>query len=159
MYRSLVVNYHVWRQVHSKNCSMSVAWMDYKKAFNSVPHNWILEYLSLFQFPSVLVDCVRKLLIMWLTPPFLQLPHSDRVELCTVSVNFGIFQGDTLSPLLFCLTLNPLSYLLDHLDGYRVSSKLSLTHLLYMDNMHNKAGLSQLLVVVQKFSAGICMDC
>jgi len=138
---------------------MSVAWMDYKKAFDSVPHNWILECLSLFHFPSVLVDCVRKLLPMWRTTLFFQLPHSNRVELCTVSINCGIFQGDTLSPLLFCLALNPLSYLLDHLDGYRVSSESSLTHLLYMDNMYNKAGLSQLLVVVQKFSAGICMDC
>jgi len=52
--------------------------------------------------------------------------HSTPIHLSTVSIKCGIFQGDTLSPLLFCLALNPLSYLLDQLDGYKVS---------YMDDL------------------------
>lgn len=51
----------------------------------------------------------------------LQMPHSVSVKLLEVSVQCGIFQGDTLSPLLFCIALNPLSTLLDSLPGYQVT--------------------------------------
>ena len=52
----------VYHQVR-RNCrSLSVAWVDYRKAFDSVPHNWILECLNLFQFPSILIDCLRQLI-------------------------------------------------------------------------------------------------
>ena len=46
----LLLTNHVWHQVCSKNCSMSVAWIDCMKAFDLVPHNWILECLSLLNF-------------------------------------------------------------------------------------------------------------
>ena len=70
--------------------------------------------------------------------------------------------GDTLSPLLFCLVLNPLSYLLDSLDGYRISSELRLTHLLYMDDLKLFAriddDLQKMTGVVQEFSDTIRMS-
>ena len=47
---------------------------------------------------------------------FLQLPGSVQVELMDVSVRCGIYQGDSLSPLLFCISLTPLSLLLDSLN-------------------------------------------
>ena len=71
---------------------------------------------------------------MWRTTLFLRLPDSAVLHLSEVSVKCGIFQGDTLSPLLFCLALNPLSYLLDNLRGYKISETVNLTHLMYMDD-------------------------
>ena len=53
--------------------------------------------------------------------------NSAATPLSEVSVKCGIFQGDTLSPLLFCLALNPLSYLLYNLKGYKISSTMNLT--------------------------------
>ena len=117
-----------------------------------MPHNWILECLSLFQFPSILIDCLRQLIPLWHTTLFLQLPNSAPAEISTVSVKCGIFQVDTLSPLLFFLALNPLSYLLDRLDGYRVSTNMYLTHLLYMDDLklfaRNDVDLQKLMDLV-----------
>ena len=90
------------------------------------------------------------------------MPNTTPVQLPTVSVRCGIFQGDTLSPLLFCLTLNPLSYLLDRLDGYKVSSDVYLTHLLYMDDLklfaRNDESLYKLVDTVQRFSDAIQMS-
>jgi len=34
---------------------------------------------------------------------------SESIDVGQVSINCGIFQGDSLSPLLFCIALNPLS--------------------------------------------------
>ena len=35
----LLLNSQIWHQVKSKNRSLSIAWLDYRKAFDSVPHN------------------------------------------------------------------------------------------------------------------------
>jgi len=108
----LLLTNGVWRQVRSRNRSLSVAWINYRKAFDSVPHNRLLECLQLFQFPPVLQTCLERLVPLWRTALFIQLPSCEPKYLSDVSVRRGIFQGDTLSPLLFCLSLNPFSYLL-----------------------------------------------
>jgi len=67
-----------------------------------------------------------------------------------------------LSPLLFCLSLNPLSYLLDELSGYRVVNSSTVTHLLYMDDLKlfapNDAGLQTSIDLVEMLSADIRMS-
>ena len=111
------------------------AWIDYRKAFDSVPRNWLLECLCLFMVSPVLVRCFERLLLLWRTTLFLHLPSAAPQQLATSSIRCGIFQGDTLSPLLFCLSLNPLSYLLDTMERYKISSTIDLTPLMYMDDI------------------------
>ena len=38
----LLLNSRIWHQVKTNNHSLSVVWLDYRKAYDSVPHNWIL---------------------------------------------------------------------------------------------------------------------
>ena len=87
---------------------------------------------------------------LWETFLFLCLPDKDPLKLSNVSVKCGIYQGDTLSPLMFCLCLNPLSYMLDGLKGCKMSSTGNLTHLLYMDDIklfaQNDAGLQKMWI-------------
>jgi len=109
----LLLTNQIWHQVHSENRSLSVTWIDYKKVLDSVPHNWIIECLHLFNFLPTLICCLQHLMPLWRTALFLQLPHATPVQLSSVSVKCGIYLGDTLSPLLFCLALNPMSHLLD----------------------------------------------
>ena len=158
----LLLANNVWHQIRCKNQSLSVAWIDYRKAYDSVPHNWLLECLRLFKFPPVLVSCIERPALMWKTTLFLHLFSEEPRFLSVVSVRCGIFQGDTLSPLLFCLSLNPLCYLLDELSGYKVTTTTTLTHLLYMDDLKlfatNDVGLQRLIDVVQMFSADIRMN-
>ena len=50
----LLLNSDLWCQVKSKNRSLAVAWLDYRKAYDSVPHNWIIRCLRLFHIhPTV----------------------------------------------------------------------------------------------------------
>ena len=58
----LLLTNSVWHQVKSKNRSLAVAWIDYRKAYDSVPHNWLLECLHSFHFPPMLVACLERLL-------------------------------------------------------------------------------------------------
>ena len=87
---------------------------------------------------------------------FLQLPGHSPLELTDVSINCGIYQGDSLSPLLFCISLTPLSLLLDSLNGYQVTGSKQINHLLYMDDLKlfakNDSQLGILLRTVKMFS-------
>ena len=74
--------------------------------------------LKLFQFHPVIVACIAHLLPLWRTTLYLNTPGCSLRKLSVASVRCGIFQGDTLSPLLFCIILTPLSLLLDRFDGY-----------------------------------------
>ena len=62
--------------------------------------------------------------------------HCDGNFKANVHIKCGIFQGDCLSPLLFCLALNPLSELIKATScGYKLKSNLLVQHLLYMDDL------------------------
>lgn len=51
-------------------------------------------------------------------------------------VRYGIMQGDTLSPPLFCCNLIPMSYRLRHdVPVYRMSNGLGISHILYMEDL------------------------
>ena len=45
-----------------------MAWIDYKKAYDMVPHSWIIEYLHLFgvvdNIKSLLVNSMEKWKVM-----------------------------------------------------------------------------------------------
>ena len=48
----------------------------------------------------------------------------------------SMYQGDALSPLLFCIGLNPLSHIITKSGyGYRFPSGATIIHLLYMNHL------------------------
>ena len=89
------------------------------------------------------------------------MPACDPVVLAPVSIKCGIFQGDTFSPLLFCLSLTPLSMLLDPLSGYQATTTGKVNHLMYMDNLKlfakSDVHLERLLHNVYMFSNDVCL--
>jgi len=78
-----------------------MACVDFHKAHDSVLHDWIAYYLKLFDFHEKFLNHAMKL---WKTI----LTFKNEV-LGIININWGIFQGDALSPLLFVLALMPLS--------------------------------------------------
>ena len=109
-----------------------MAWIDYKKAYDMVPHSWIIECLDLFgvaeNIKSLLVNSMETWKVMLC---------SGNSELGEVEINRGIFQGDSLSPVLFVLALIPLSLILRKAKaGCEFSkSKEKINHLLFMDDL------------------------
>ena len=58
----------VIKEVKSRKNSLAMAWIDYKKTCDMVPHSWIIECLDLFgvaeNFKSLLVNSMEKCKVM-----------------------------------------------------------------------------------------------
>ena len=149
----LYIDRAVIKEVKSRNMNLAMAWIDYKKAYDMVPHSWIIECLDLFgvaeNIKSLLVNSMEKWKVMLC---------SGNSELGEVEIKRGIFQGDSLSP------LSPLSLILRKAKAaYEFSeSKEKINHLLFMDDLklysRSEKGLDSLVQTVRVFSEDIGME-
>ena len=128
----LYIDRAVIKEVKSRNKNLAMAWIDYKKAYDMVPHSWIIECFNLFgvaeNIKSLLVNSMEKWKVMLC---------SGNSELGEVEIKRGIFQGDPLTPLVFVLALIRLSLILRKAKAaYEFSeSKKKINHLLFMGDL------------------------
>ena len=88
--------------------NLPTAWIDYKKACDSIPHSWILKCLQMYKIHPVLITSIEETMSQWKTN--MTLIHKEGVlETGPIRIKRWIVQGDSLSPLLFTMSLNPLS--------------------------------------------------
>ena len=43
------------------------AWIDYKKAFASVPHSWIIKYMTLYKVHPMITNFIKSIMTRWKT--------------------------------------------------------------------------------------------
>ena len=117
----------------SKRQNKSMAWIDYRKAFDSVSHNWIIKSLELFKLSPIIVNFLKSSMLNWKTTLFLSHKFGN-LKFNPVEIKSGIFQGDSFSPLHFCLSLYPLTNEVNRtVYGYKIGKKI-INSLLYMDD-------------------------
>jgi len=89
---------------------------------------------------------------------------SQLMEIEDLRIQCGIFQGDSLSPLLFCICLLPLTEQLNKLNtAYEEhTTKTKISHLLYMDDLKliakSEEELQKQIQTVKTFSDDIHME-
>ena len=103
----LLIDKAITKDARMKCRNLNMAWVDYKKAYDMVPHSWILEVISMFGLADNICNLLSQSMNHWKTV----LSAGDQ-SLGTVDINRGIFQGDSLSPLLFIMIMAPLSMIL-----------------------------------------------
>jgi len=90
---------------------------------------------------------------------FLNIAVSNAVK--PIQLRRGIFQRDSLSPLLFCIALIPLTNELNRADcGYQVhGTERKISHLMYMDDLkllgRNENDLENEMKIVQTINKDI----
>ena len=121
----LLISKAILRECKSRKKSLSMAWIDYQKTFDRIPHIWIIKSLELIGINNKVIARMRL--------------HAENelIEAEGIKIQYGIFQGDSLSPLLFCICLIPLTQQLNRLntryEEHITNTKIS--HLLYMDDL------------------------
>lgn len=162
----LIIDSIVMKQTEKNRRNMHVTFIDYRKAFDMVPHSWLLEVLEIYKIHPVIRQFLAIAMQQWKTK--IHLKTSDgRLETDFIYIRRGIFQGDALSALWFCLSLNPLS---NALKGTNVGFQIKLdrrtlyilSHLMYVDDMKlygsTPAELKSLHQVTQQVSGDIQME-
>jgi len=155
----LLIDKAILKEVRAMKRNLSVCWIDYRKAYDMVPHSWILEMLDLVGVAGNVSGLLRTSMENWRTV----LTVNNEV-LGEIDINRGIFQGDSLSPLVFIICMIPLSILLRRENlGYAFGDEGQLVnHLLFMDDLKmfgkNKRELEALTELVRIFSRDIGME-
>lgn len=162
----LLIDLVVMKQAYKTNRNIYTAYIDYRKAFDSIPHSWLLEVLKIYKVNPTLIQFLQTALVHWEVTLKLRTTNVD-IATGPIRIRRGIFQGDSLSPLWFCLALNPLSNMLNERNGgYGIvkteNQTYRLTHLLYMDDLKIYSStaqqLKQNLTLVEMFSNDIRMS-
>ena len=153
----LLVDRAIAQDCKTRSTNLCTAWIDYKKAYDMMPHTWILECLDLYKINRTLTAFIKNSMGLWKTTL-----EANSQPIADVSIKCGIYQGDALSPLLFCIGLNPLSQIITKSGfGYRFRSGTTISHLLYMDDIKlyakNERDIDSLIHLTRIYSNDIGM--
>ena len=124
-----------------------------------VPHSWIKTILDWTGVADNIKALMKNSMEKWQTTL-----TSNGASLGEVKIKRGIFQGDSFSPLLFIMTMIPLTYFLRSSElGYRLKGqRQTVNHLFFMDDLKvygkDEQELERLLTVVKRYSDDIKMS-
>lgn len=132
--------------------TLSGAFIDMAKAFDTVPHELILASLYRRGLDAHFVKLVNNMYEGVHSRVYTYEGPTSKIGL-----KLGVKQGDPLSPLLFNLALDPLLFALDQYGrGVRVGGELSVTSLAYADDLvllsDSWSGMERNLAVLDIFS-------
>ena len=100
----LLIDKMVLSDCKRKHKSVAMAWVDYEKACDIVPHSWIIESLKMAQVEKNITS-LQKSMVSWKT-------ELTREMLCLVGNRQGIFQANSLSSLTLAVCTVPLTRIL-----------------------------------------------
>ena len=155
----LMIDKAILKNAKRRHANLAMGWIDYRKAYDMVPHSWITKCIEMFGIARNMDNLIKKSMDQWQT-----VLTSNGETLGNVEINRGIFQGDSLSPLLFVLVMTPLTFILRKTKvGYKMSNESQkINHLLFMDDLKlyasNKNQLESLVNTVRIYSRDIKME-
>ena len=88
----LFIDKTILRNCKNRKVNMAMASIDYRKAYDMIPHSWILECIRLRGVSEKIMQMVGNSMQNWKT-----MLTSAGKELAEVHFRRGIFQGDSLS--------------------------------------------------------------
>ena len=131
-----------------------MAWIDYKKAYDMVPHSWVLETLEIVQVSDNILEFVERSVANWQT---------ELISCGESNIRTGIFQGDSLSPMLFVICMILLTHVLRKGKArYTLGGGGKINHLLFMDDLKlygkSENEIKRLMYTVEIFSQDIGIE-
>ena len=84
----LLIDKTILKDCRKRRKYLAMAWKDYRKYYDFVPHSWILECLDMLGIADNVRSFLEKSMKKWKL-----LLTSNGSDLCEVDVNRDIFQG------------------------------------------------------------------
>lgn len=161
----LVIDSIILKQAEFNQRNLHMCYIDYQKAFDSIPHSWLLHVLEIYKINPKIIIFLSNAMKSWRTRIVLS-TENNKLETPEINIKTGIFQGDSLSALWFCLALNPLSNTLKNSQiGFQLKHNKktlnTINHLFYVDDLKlyapTRNKLEQLIHITEKISEDIQM--
>ena len=129
----LYIDKHILDESKTRRKNLAIAWIDYKKAYDMVPHSWIINSLLMYKISDEIINFIDKTMKTMKT---VELTTGGR-KLAETKIQRRIFQGDALSPLLFIIAMMRLNHILKKCTtGYKLGrSQEKVNHLMYRDHI------------------------
>jgi hypothetical protein len=151
----------VYEDCNWRNKNLSKAWIDYQKAFDSIPYSWVERSTDLAEVNSKTVRFCILSLDKWNTILHLK-TKQEEIQSQPIQIQRGILEGDSLLPLVFCIALIPLIDEMNRSDcGYQAYVNVKkISH--YMDDLklleRSKDNLENEIKIVKATSRDINMN-
>ena len=134
----LIIDNAIMDEVRNQQRNLAVAFYDYQKAYDMVRHDWMIRVYQWMGVPEKVVNVIVKLMEGWKTR--LEVTEDGKVLASRkINIRKGFLQGDSYSPVGFCLTELPISMLIEETDGYtmgqRDKERVKRTHSLFIDDL------------------------
>ena len=157
----LLINKNILADAVRNKNNLHMLYVDYKKAYDSIPHAWIKESLTVYKISPTIIEFICSSMIKWKVDLAL-FYEGGCIKVNNVLFKRGIFQGDSLSPLLFIIALNPLSLIINRrCTGYKLGD-IRVSHLWYMDDIkgftNNHKNLCKMANLIEALSGDIGME-
>jgi hypothetical protein len=123
----MLISKTIFEDCKKRKKELNMGWIDYQKATDGVPNSWIERSTELLGVNATIVKFCKYSMEKW----------NELIISKHIQIDTGILQGDSLSLLLFCVALIPLTHELNKSRcGYQVhGSERKISHLRYMDDM------------------------
>jgi hypothetical protein len=77
------------------NNNIYTAFIDYKKAYDSVPHSWLIKILKIYKINLDLINFLSHVMTFWKTTLNLSI-NNTKLKSESIQIKRGIYQGDSL---------------------------------------------------------------
>ena len=107
----LIIDRCIMEEVKQFPRNLIIAFYDYKKAYNKVHHDWMLRVYQWIDVPDEVIKLISNLMELWKT----RLEIWSKREKMTsrwINISCGFLQGDSYSPVGFCISEIPVCRLL-----------------------------------------------
>ena len=126
----LLIDRMVLRHCKKRHTNLAITWVDYRKAYDMMPHSWIIECPEFLQISDNIKQFFTRTMTKWRTELIL-----SGESLGKVNIRRDIFQGNNLSPLMLVICMVPLTLVLKKLkEGYTMEH-IRMNHMLFIDDL------------------------
>ena len=149
----LLVDQCIMEEIKCHHRNAAVAYYDYKKAYDYVHHDWINRVIGWMELDIKVRKVISKMMSGWKTRLVITSEREQRKSRW-IQFNQGFLQGDSFSPVGFCICEIPILMLIESSKGYRMGPPgariVNKTHSLFLDDLKIYQETEEQLEVVNK---------
>ena len=161
----LIIDRCIMEEVKQHQRNLAVAFYDYKKAYDKVHHDWMIRVYEWIGIPREVIKLIVELMNKWKTR--LEIWNGNKkITSRWIQIMCGFLQGDSYSPVGFCISEIPVCVLLQHSRGYRMGDPgnrdVKRTHSLFVDDLkvyqesHETLKMVNEMIVQASHDTGAC---